>query len=266
MQPWSPERLRVVLGAIVVVAVLLLAGLIFWIVRAVSGPDTPVEATRTAPTQVSGQQARDQVAAEPMLQVDPVDAREGKVSPSPADTVRVPAATKVGPADVPTGFPHTPEGAIGQLAAISRVVTEGMSIPQAAAVHRQWALPGAPEATQWRLVENVRVFLGSAGVSGQDAGTAAAMTVTPVAAQVKGRDGDDWVLACVLFDVTAVVEQEARTGWGHCERMQWDTSSRAWKIAPGEQPAVAPSTWPGSVKAVEAGWRTWVSPEGAETP
>lgn len=262
-QPWSLEKLRVVMGVVTVVAVLLIGGLLFWIVRAVTGTDAPVESTRSAPTQVHGQQARDRIAAEPMLQVDPIDAREGKVSASPAATMTIPAATKVGPAQVPTGFPQTPEGAVGQLAAIARVVTEGMSIPQATAVHWEWAMPRAPSATQWRLTENVRVFLESAGVSGQDAGTSATMTATPVAAQIKGHDGDEWVLACVLFDVTAVVAQEAKTGWGHCERMQWDKRSSTWKIAPGQQPATAPSTWPGTTKAIEAGWRTWVAPEGS---
>ena len=43
--------------------------------------------------------------------------------------------------------------------------------------------------------------------------------------------------------------------------MQWDNRANAWKIAPGEQPAIAPSTWPGTTKAIEAGWRTWVSPD-----
>ncbi|MEK4243674.1 hypothetical protein NYE39_16920 [Janibacter sp. FSL W8-0316] len=260
-QPWSVEKLRVVLAVLAVLAVLLIAGLVFWIVRATGGTGKHAEATRPAPSQVHGQQARDRIAAEPMLQVDPVDAREGDVASTPAETMTIPAATKVGPADVPTGFPQTPHGAVGQLAAISRVVMEGMSIPHANTVHEQWALPGAPEAGQWRLTENVRAFLESAGISGQDAGSTSTMTVTPVAAQVKGHDGDEWVLACVLFDVTAVVEQEAKTGWGHCERMQWDNHSNAWKIAPGQQPAIAPSTWPGTTKAIEAGWRTWVSPD-----
>ena len=263
-QPWSLEKLRIVLGGIAVVAVLLIAGLVFWVVRAVSGTDTNGQATPSTPEQVHGQQARDRIAAEPMLQVDPVDAREGTVSPSPAKTMTIPAATKVGPAEVPTGFPQTPEGAVGQLAAISGVVTEGMSIPQAHTVHQAWAMPGAPSAAQWQLSENVRLFLESAGVSGQEAGTNATMTATPVAAQIKGHDGNDWVLACVLFDVKAVVEQEARTGWGHCERMEWDSSSGRWKIAPGQQPATAPSTWPGTTKALEAGWRTWINPDGAE--
>lgn len=258
--PWSRERLRILLGTIVVVVVALLAGVAIWVVGALADEDeaAPDSAWPTA-SEVHGQQARDRVAAEPMLRVDPVDAREGAPAAAPAPTIRIPASTKAGPEGVPTGFPQTAEGAVGQLAVIARVVTEGISIPHAAQVHKAWAMPGAGSDSQWQLSENVRVFLEAAQLSGQDTTSSVTITADPVAAQVKGRDGDSWVLACVLFDVKAVVSQQARTGWGHCERMQWHGG--AWKIAPGQTPAPAPSTWPGSHKAVEAGWRTWVGPE-----
>jgi len=105
------------------------------------------------------------------------------------------------------------------------------------------------------------------------------VTVTPVAGMVKGVDGDDWVLACVLLDVQAVITTDARIAYGHCERMQWtdgtarksadDTGGAGnaggpeagggrWMIAPGPSPAPAPSTWPGTDLAIKAGWRTWV--------
>ena len=83
------------------------------------------------------------------------------------------------------------------------------------------------------------------------------VTVTPAAAQVKATDGPDWVVACVLSEVRAVINVEARMGFGYCERMQWDGSR--WLIAPGEPPAVAPSTWPGTDLAFAAGWRTWAT-------
>ena len=65
-QPWSVEKLRVVLAVLAVLAVLLIAGLVFWIVRATGGSGKPAEAKRPAPSQVHGQQARDRIAAEPM--------------------------------------------------------------------------------------------------------------------------------------------------------------------------------------------------------
>ena len=55
---------------------------------------------------------------------------------------------------------------------------------------------------------------------------------------------------------TASLQAEARVGFGHCERMAWVEGR--WVIDAGIVPAWAPSTWPGSQKAAEAGWRPWV--------
>ena len=102
-------------------------------------------------------------------------------------------------------------------------------------------------------MNHVRSFLSASRMgSVKDPGTT--VSVTPVAAQVKATDGPDWVVACVLSDVRAVIDVEARMGFGYCERMQWDGTR--WLIAPGEPPALAPSTWPGTDLAYAAGWRT----------
>ena len=84
---------------------------------------------------------------------------------------------------------------------------------------------------------------------------AAGVAATPAAGQVKGTDGPDWVLACVLLDVRAAIVTDARIGYGHCERLTW-TDGR-WLIGPGTPPAKAPSVWPGSDLAIQAGWRTF---------
>ena len=62
--------------------------------------------------------------------------------------ITVPAATTVGPADVPTGFPRTPQGAVGQLAAIDTTVLTAMSIAHTRAVHRGVGAARCP--TAWR--------------------------------------------------------------------------------------------------------------------
>ena len=72
---------------------------------------------------------------------------------------------------------------------------------------------------------------------------------------MKATDGPDWTIACVLVDVRAVIAQEARMAYGYCERMQW--AGNRWLIAPGTPPADAPSTWPGTDLAFQAGWQTW---------
>ena len=86
------------------------------------------------------------------------------------------------------------------------------------------------------------------------------ITAVPVAGQVKGVDGPDWALTCVLMKVTARVVTEDSVVDGMCARMEW-TGDR-WVIAPGTEPARAPATWPGTQLALEAGWRTWVADEG----
>ena len=49
----------------------------------------------------------------------------------------------------------------------------------------------------------------------------ATVQVQTAAAQVKGVDGPDWVLACVLLVVDAHVNVGARMAYGYCEPMQW---------------------------------------------
>lgn len=129
-----------------------------------------------------------------------------------------------------------------------------MSIQQANTVHAAWALPGAPGVAQWPLTQNVQSFLGSAHM-GATIDPTSTVVVTPVGAQVKGTDGPDWVLACVLVKVHATITNDAQMGYGYCERMQWHGGR--WMIAPGPTPAPAPSTWPGSNLSNNAGWRTW---------
>lgn len=172
--------------------------------------------------------------------------------------MRVPDAVNGrGPAGVPV-FPHTYPGAVAQLAAIDVAVLEAMSIPHTREVHAAWVLPGGPAMDTWDLTANVAAFLrGARQGAAKDETTV--VRVRPVGAIVKGTDGPDWLVACVLLDISATVRAEARMGWGHCARMQW--AGGRWQIAPGVPPAPAPSAWPGSTAAVSAGWLSWVGPE-----
>ena len=219
-------------------------------------PNTPAPVTPAPVTGVvRGDAWRDQLAAQPMLQVPAAAASTPGVSTELAPVLVVPVADAVGPAGVPTGFPHTAEGAVAQLAAIEVTVVEAMSIPTAHEVHAAWSLPGGVSASEWAMTRNVQVFLTTVGDQGNAKDDSVLVTATPAAGQVKGTDGPDWVLACVLLDVRAAVATTARIGYGHCERMAWHDGR--WQLAPGTAPAKAPSTWPGSDLALQAGWRTW---------
>ena len=149
-----------------------------------------------------------------------------------------------------------PIWAVAQLAAIETTVLQGMSIAAANQVYEQWALPGGVGVPGWEITQDVQVFLATAQM-GPEKGMTSSVVATPAAAQVKGTDGADWVLACVLLDMRATITADAAMGYGYCERMQW--SAGRWMIAPGTPPARAPSTWPGSDLSIKAGWRTWAT-------
>ena len=252
---WGRRRLLAALSGAALLAAALLAGLAYVLVDAAADPAfaSPVLVSSTA-SPASGTGWRDQVAAAPMLRVDPASSRAGAPAATPGRAIAVPPATREGPAGVPTGYPRTNAGAVGQLAAIDTTVVTGMSLDWTRQVHRGWALPGAPDVGQWVMTENVRAFLAAAGPAAP-AGAPPAVVALPAGGQVKGTDGPNWVVACVLLRVDATIARTASIAYGHCERMQWHHGR--WQIAPGTQPATAPSTWPGTDLAASAGWLAW---------
>lgn len=261
---WSRGRLLGVLAAAVVVALLMLTGVGYVVYRALTtdGSSTVAAGAQESPSTETledlpegGPARRDAIAAAPMLTVQPSDAREGEISTEPAPSITVPSPDRTGQAGVATGFPATPEGAVAQLAAIDVAVLQSMSIPVTHQVHDAWST-GPGEADAWVMTENVQVFLTAAEQSGQTKTDTLAVTAAPAAGQVKGVDGGDWVLACVLLDVRAGTE-DARIAYGHCEAMTW--GGDRWVIDTARDVAQAPSTWPGTDLAARAGWRTWAS-------
>ena len=259
-EAWGRIRLLLILGAAVLVVVVLVACLVLAGTYAVTGPHqdggsrSPQSVGEKRPAAPTG---RDAIAAAPMLQVD----RQAALPTAPhavaGPTMRIPSSTGVGRAGVAAGFPRTPEGAVGQLAAIGTGVLQGMSITYTNDVYHQWAMPGGVGVTEWTMTRNVQAFLDAARM-GQETDRAIGVVAMPAAGQVKGVDGPEWAVVCVLFEVRATITVEAQMGYGYCERMQWQ--NRRWMIAPGVPPAQAPSTWPGSELSIKAGWRTWVDP------
>jgi len=266
IDPWGRRRLVRTLAVVAVVAALMLVGLSYAVysaiasTRSTAAAASPGQEIRSAEQLPSGTARRDAIAAAPMLAVPPEASRSGKPAARVGPAITILPAGRVGPAGVPTGFPQSPEGAVGQLAAIETTVLQSMSIDRAHQVHAAWSDPGGVTAESWELTANIQAFLASS--AGQYAGDLrAAVVTTPIAAQVKGTDGSDWVLACVLLDVKAQVATQARIAYGHCERMQWTTRDGGrWVIGAGPAPARAPSTWPGTDLAIEAGWKTVTAP------
>lgn len=258
--PWSRTRLLAMLGGIVVAVVLTLVGggLAIW--HATVGARPAVVATDEPTAQADARPSRDEVAAAAMASVDPQAAFHPDPATAPGGSIVVPQPTSLdGPADVPTGFPHTYEGAVGQWAAIAQTVLESMSLPRTREIHTAWAQPGGPALAQWTLTRNVTSFLTAARQGGDEKDLTTIVAVTPAAGLVKGGDGPDWTVVCVLLDVQAWIKTESRMGYGLCSRMAWIDGR--WQVAQGTEPALAPSAWPGSNAAVAAGWLAWSEDE-----
>jgi hypothetical protein len=262
---WGRGRLlSALIGALLTVS-LLVAGLIFAITSALTEPTEQPEVAPGPVTQPVGPDRRavpvdrDSIVRAPMLRVDPEAARPTAPAAVTGPTMEIPPPAGAGPAGVATGFARTPEGAVGQLGAIGTAVLQGMSVPYTNDVYTAWAMPGGVGIQRWPMTVNVQAFLEAARM-GPEKDLAATVIAVPAAGQVKGVDGPDWAVACVLFDVRATITVEARMGYGYCEQMQWHEGR--WMIAPGASPAPAPSTWPGSELSVRAGWRTLVDGAG----
>ncbi|QLQ16347.1 MAG: hypothetical protein HZY73_12565 [Micropruina sp.] len=112
-----------------------------------------------------------------------------------------------------------------------------MSLPAARQVHEAWVLPGGPGFEDWSLTADVRAFLASGRQDGQAKDDTTVVVTTPKAAIVKGVDGPDWAVVCVLLDVQVSIHTDARMGYGLCAAMQW--SQDRWQVATGPEPAPA---------------------------
>jgi hypothetical protein len=268
---WSRNRLLAILACAGAMALVLVVGFGYAVYLAIHSAVTgtslgqqPMLTRRQMHNDTAiGEEHRDQIAAQPMLQVTADAMKPTTLTPQLADSIIIPEATRTGPVDVPSGFPHTPHGAVGQLAAMSQTVLGSMSVATAHQVYDAWAMPGGVGAEQWRMTTNVASFLGAAGM-GPTKTAGATIAAIPTGALVKGTDGPDWTVACVLFEVDATISSSSSIGYGYCERMQWNTEPGApadgrWEVAPGSPPTPAPNTWPGSAVALKAGWLTWTS-------
>jgi len=252
---WGKGRLLLVLVALVVAGLVVLTGMGLLVAASLTPRSMSITAA-TAPGPSRDVDRRDSLAARAMLAVSDADSRGGTPVATPGPSIVIPGSSVIGPARVPSGFPHTPAGAIGQLTAIEIAVLMQMSVAGTGEIYQSWAMPGAPALERWPLMMHVQAFLAAAGM-GPAKDPTTLIRLLPVGAQTKATDGPDWTIACVLLQATVTIRTQARAGFGYCERMQWDPTSQRWLIAPGASPALAPSTWPGTEVAQRAGWLTW---------
>lgn len=270
---WSRTKLLALLAGGVVVAVLLLAGLTLAVVEAVGPAGTgpghgPVPRTPNRTDfdgRVSGGSvlvgaglaadlaAREELAARPMPAVPESASHPMPVSVTdPGAPILLPPSTRIGPAGVPSGYPHTPQGALAQLAAINQTALNTASMVGVRTVITGWALPGGPTTSTWSGVHAMAALLTAAGMSGGGSGQLA-VVATPLMGLVKGTVGHDFVIPCLDMELDVTATVTARGAVADCQQMVWQAGR--WWIGPGPEPAVGPSVWPDTDLAVQVGYR-----------
>jgi hypothetical protein len=265
---WSRRRMLGLLVLAALTVAVLIAGLVLAVVHAVNptgggndasvvggsvGNATVPAAAATPTGTVSAAEARDALAARPMPAVSESASRPAPVSNrDPGPPIVLPRATHTAAAGVPTGFPHTPEGAMAQLAAIDQTALQSGSLSGARDVIAAWAMPGGPTTTSWSGVRAMSTLLNAVGLSGGGS-PQLGIVLTPLMGQIKGSVGQDFVVPCVDFELEVTLQQTARGATADCQRMVWHGDR--WMIGPGDEPAQPPSVWPGTDLAIDVGYR-----------
>ena len=251
---WTRRRLQILLGGAAAVALAVLAGGVWSVASIVSGESDAVDSSKE-----DMQSAQDQLASRQLPEAPLEAAQPGSLSSGETGTLQVPAPMGVGEVGVATGFPHTPQGALAQLAAIDSTALTSASVRVAQDVIAQWAAPGGPSAENWTGVRALAALLESAGMS-SDAQNNITIAVEPKMGYIKGTVGDDFVVPCIDFIITATITtngaaagQPQQVAAADCQRMVWQDDR--WVIGPGAEPAPAPSLWPGSQASFDAGYQ-----------
>jgi hypothetical protein len=164
--------------------------------------------------------------------------------------IALPAATRTGPAGVPTGFPHTPNGALAQLAAIDTAAMQTANLATAATVITAWAAPGGPTPRTWTRIRALNGLLTVATTF--TTGPPLVLRVTPAMGLIKGTLGPDFAVVCVDFEIDATRTETQRTADADCQRMTWEHDH--WIIGPGTEPYPAPDVWPYTDTAIDIGY------------
>jgi hypothetical protein len=201
---------------------------------------------------VNDTDARSEIADRPLPDVDESASRPGPLTTRTFEEILLPAPTNLGAVGVSSGFPRTPEGALAQLAAIDQRVLQSASVTTAKKVIAGWAVPGGPTPESWSGVHAVAALLSSAGVTGAG-DSVLTVSASPELGLIKGTVGEDFVVACVDFVVTATLTKSASVAAADCQRMVWVDGR--WMIGPGPEPAPAPAVWPGTEEALRVGYR-----------
>lgn len=250
-KPWSLRRLRLLLLSGTALTVAAAVVLVWTTFQLLVGDGASESGERSS-------ERNDQPVNE--IEADLAAARPGPLTTQQQGRIRLPAAAKLGPGGVPTGFPRTPEGALAQLAAIDQTALAGASLPEAQAIAEEWIAPGGPSAEEWSVVRALGELLTASDQPGT--GSDLRLTVEPTLGAF--RDGGSLAAApvdptavtpCVDFVISLTASATDQIAAADCQRMTW-TGDR-WVIATGSEEEAPASLWPGSEESAAAGW-SWL--------
>lgn len=252
---WSRRKLRALLAAGALVVLALVVGAVWSSVQLLS----PTSADSVTGSLVTGDSAEDRLANQPLLSAPPEAAQPGRraLSLEQVATIELPLPMTVGEAGVASGFAKTPQGALAQLASIDAAALQSTSISGAQDVIAGWAAPGGPTIENWSGVRAVATFLQAAGRPA-DGSDRLMLSVEPAMGFIKGQTSNGVVVPCIDFIVTATTpEVTQQVATSDCQRMAWveESGEGRWVIAPGSEPAPAPSVWPGTQDSIDAGYQ-----------
>lgn len=270
--PPSPLVPWFVIGA---VAVLVVCALVVWLTGSgdTSATGTPTQTGGPAATPTSAPAASnspgssdgapltaDQIANRPIpgaSEQNPDPQAEVRAT-TPSLRLPNPKGGKV-VAGVGTGFPHSPEGAVAQFAAMDIAAFHDFDTDAAREIYNEFSVPGSVSPDMWMPTRLVPQYFKDNSSQSQSEMTA---TYTPVQGLIKGvADGGDVVVVCLNGRLSYSNNGGPTTTaaqWD-CARMGWSQTERHWMFARGTAPAPAPLTWPRDATSYKAGFRDLVN-------
>src|SRR4051794_20711539 len=161
---WEPARLRALVVVAALVALAVLAGVVLAVVGVLTEEEPgSADAARQEEAPSPETSSQDALAAMAMPTTDPDDALPGPVSTQAAGVIELPRTTAGGPADVPTGFPRTPEGAGARRAPMEGRAMRGGWRAGVGGVIAGGAARGAPTPETWSGAAGMASLLSAAG-------------------------------------------------------------------------------------------------------
>ncbi|MBT0774203.1 hypothetical protein KIH74_34985 [Kineosporia sp. J2-2] len=135
-------------------------------------------------------------------------------------TMTIPVGRTVGRQGVTTGYPHTPEGAVAQLAAIDvALLLQPRSHTER--ILRAWSLTQPSSSETWTILSAIN----ETPASFADGHIGRAL---PAMARITSAPAHDRHTVCL------VVHGQAAQSLGHCEAMVWDAGH--WVMDPAQAP------------------------------